>query len=539
MRNALLSISVISLLLISLFVIFNCGGDSGTSVTTPSAEIGPEGGTVTDKGGASVYIPPGALNAVTTISVETVASDDDLPSDLDFFFMECSGGGIFEPHGLVFNDSVTITLPLVTSLPPGDTLTLFTWSEADTAWDCSQFPAIVDPGGLSVSAKVTHFSYFVVDISFGNADMFDLLNSETSPENAFSNFCSDFQNEFYGVGTRSLPPQVGCCFEAKYIEFYMEYCDGEAVSTFNHTAGIPTSCPRHERITATKAGAAAGAYTTLSVVIHLDYCVPTLHISNYDNFLDLDKGETGTMISGTFNCSDKFPNTGGTIEFSVEGPGSVAPNRIMTNDTWQVHFESTEEGTAVVTATLASCMNPSGRVTDNVMIHCAKKGDWAAVIEIDFTHSGEGVDWTFQDHVGILADLTIDDEADSAITGTTISGSQEMDVAPESCDLTAVLAPEFAGGYLKGTKIGEVIQFRYAPDPGSFFVMFGLHCEREPDPPFDIMITAYTNMLATIIGDIIFTTPLVEAFPVTVSGSQSFGSDPPIEYTYTLTMARR
>ena len=537
MRNAALSVAVLVLAVISVFAMTGCGGgDSGTSIAPSDNEIGPEGGTVTDGGGASVYIPPGALSSPTTISVQTIVGDDDLPSEIDSYILEFAGGGLFEPHGLVFDDSVTITLPLDSIMTQGDTLALFTWSDSDTAWEWTPTPAIVDPGGLSASAKVTHFSYHTVDVSFGG-DVFNDFDWTADPGAEFTSIRWRFLEQCYSPGIRRLPSNVGCCFRVNYITFTMEYCDGESMTPYVTDIGTPGDDVRHERITAHREGPVPGSYISWDIVVHMAHSAPSLSISSYDNLLRIDEGETSTMIYGTFNCSDRFPDDGGLLEFTVDGPGSVAPSRISSSDNWRVRFQSTEEGRATVTATLASCMNPEGRVSETAVIDC-RKNQWYAVIDFNFTHSGDGVDWTFEDHVQIIAPFTINEEADSAVTGVAeeIDGIHEVTVTPESCDLNGVAAPAFEGGYLKGTKTGNVIQFRYAPAPTSFLVMFGLHCERDPDPPFDIYITAYTNMLATIIGDVVFTTLLEPNIPVTGSGSQAFGDDPPIEYTYQMSL---
>jgi hypothetical protein len=79
----------------------------GPLVPPASSTIGPSGGTVTSSDGASIVVPPGALEVETAI---TIASDPSAPLTAD---MTAVGTPVsFAPEGLRFAKPVRLTLPL-------------------------------------------------------------------------------------------------------------------------------------------------------------------------------------------------------------------------------------------------------------------------------------------------------------------------------------------------------------------------------------------------------------------------------------------
>ena len=95
-----------------LFALAACGGGSDVGsepAKLPSgAVVGAAGGTVLGPNGAKVEIPPGALSAGTTISVEqTSAASPPLPAGYS------AVGQMFAltPHGTAFSVPATLTLP--------------------------------------------------------------------------------------------------------------------------------------------------------------------------------------------------------------------------------------------------------------------------------------------------------------------------------------------------------------------------------------------------------------------------------------------
>jgi 6-phosphogluconolactonase (cycloisomerase 2 family) len=92
-----------------------CGGGSSPPAPAPApatsatAVIGPAGGTLTGPDGVQVIIPPGALNADTTIGI--ARSSEGAPPTPEAYPV---AGYVYEltPHGVTFNSPVTVRAPL-------------------------------------------------------------------------------------------------------------------------------------------------------------------------------------------------------------------------------------------------------------------------------------------------------------------------------------------------------------------------------------------------------------------------------------------
>ncbi len=150
--------AVTTLMLLSMpLMIAVCGGDS---IIEPADNmIGPEGGTVTDGGGASVTIPPGALTGEVEITVSTLPEKDDLPEESQTF-LPLLGGAEFGPSGTTFDVPAVITIPVDPPLGSGEEAAVFFWDETEGAWREVEGDVTVAPGGGAVSVEVTHFSLF-------------------------------------------------------------------------------------------------------------------------------------------------------------------------------------------------------------------------------------------------------------------------------------------------------------------------------------------------------------------------------------------
>lgn len=158
MRIQLLAIS--GLLFLSISVAACTGGSGGDPTPTPTptatptgtpvvtvAVVGTDGAQVTTDSGVVVDIPAGALDEAETI---TITESTDAPPSTNTPY---SALYVFEPHGIVFAQPVTVTLPL--SLPQGTTTATVFWEKHDqTGYE--------DVGGTiegaTISAQVVHFS---------------------------------------------------------------------------------------------------------------------------------------------------------------------------------------------------------------------------------------------------------------------------------------------------------------------------------------------------------------------------------------------
>src|SRR5688572_21140848 len=125
--------------------------DDSPSPTGPT-QIGSEGGTVS-AGEASVEVPEGALTAPTEITVATVEVELDAPEGYALV-----GPAIaFTPHGLTFEEPVTLTLPYSSSADALAVLRLD--DEDDDSWEVVE-GGTFDDGAATL--EVNHFSIYAV-----------------------------------------------------------------------------------------------------------------------------------------------------------------------------------------------------------------------------------------------------------------------------------------------------------------------------------------------------------------------------------------
>lgn len=129
-------------------------GSSTTRVSVdPAIEV------FRDEAGASVALPETAVPN-EPVRVAALGNLEGLPPTGD---PESFAGGIrLEPHGLEFTDPVTVTIPLTRQQPPGRQVRLLYWDGEGTAWEETEFVAVVHDDGWTASAEVTHFSYYVL-----------------------------------------------------------------------------------------------------------------------------------------------------------------------------------------------------------------------------------------------------------------------------------------------------------------------------------------------------------------------------------------
>lgn len=174
--------------------------DGSAVPTMVSAEIGPEGGTLSI-GGATVTIPPGALGSTEAITVRTGSVSPSLSADLHSPVFE------FMPHGLEFEVPVIVELPHDGSASPLQVL----WSEDGSSW--SRIGATIL--GSSARARVSHFSHAVVaDDQCGDAAREE--SEECDDGNRYAgDGCSDvctLELGWYGGCDSGPPAPAGQCY---------------------------------------------------------------------------------------------------------------------------------------------------------------------------------------------------------------------------------------------------------------------------------------------------------------------------------------
>jgi len=106
---------------------------------------------------ARAEVPPGALASDTVISVSVPAQDarPTPPAGSELLGLVEIG-----PDDAQFSTAMGVLMPLVRSLPPGESLPLRRWNPADGAWVDEGLSAIVEPDGQSARAAVSRFSLY-------------------------------------------------------------------------------------------------------------------------------------------------------------------------------------------------------------------------------------------------------------------------------------------------------------------------------------------------------------------------------------------
>jgi uncharacterized delta-60 repeat protein len=159
-KNRLASLTLLACL--SLLVAA-CGGGGDTTNPPPPAQtppppgtIGPAGGTVTGPNGTQVVIPANALvqNVVIAIT-QSSAGAPALPNNLTV----AGPMYAFTPHGTVFAQPATMTVPFDPALvPQGATLHLYKTNAAQTAWEEVAGATV---SGNTIRGSVNGFSHAV------------------------------------------------------------------------------------------------------------------------------------------------------------------------------------------------------------------------------------------------------------------------------------------------------------------------------------------------------------------------------------------
>jgi hypothetical protein len=120
-----------------------------------------QGGSVsTTDGAASLDVPPGALPTNAFISIARILGTN-LPAAAPG--RRLLGGVRFAPDGIVFNQPVTITLPLAERRPPGTVIALKYFIRATSTFVDNGLTATVTANGREAVGQISHFSEVMGD----------------------------------------------------------------------------------------------------------------------------------------------------------------------------------------------------------------------------------------------------------------------------------------------------------------------------------------------------------------------------------------
>ena len=150
------SIVLLAVSLVSIAGLLSaCGGGEETNGRpTAKATVGIDGGTVALEGGASIEIPPGAVDEDATLTISESDQTPSLPEGLELV------GRVWEmgPSGTTFAAPARITLPLPEGQDPGDIVGVVTLQPNDGEW--VGVSSSIDAEAGTVSAFIDHLSPF-------------------------------------------------------------------------------------------------------------------------------------------------------------------------------------------------------------------------------------------------------------------------------------------------------------------------------------------------------------------------------------------
>jgi len=320
-------------------------------------KIGAAGGCVYDPGGANVTIPEGALDAETLITVETL-NQTGLPAPTPPL-TQFLGAASFGPDGLTFKTDVTITIPLNESKTPGTLLPLFVYDAEKEEFVETDTLAIVNPGGRTASANVTHFSIDALldgvtpEATGGCYE--EALDSGYSPQEAF-NSVVDYVLSWAELGKCDLesrlefPKLVGVLVSLTYevdglspppLIFSLGETGGAAsyiTDTYSLDYKWVSDDKEHSMI------------YSLVVEVFIEYVQPRIEIPQ--TVIVLKSGDTAT-ISAILKCCGETPVPERGVEFHLSPLfGSISPASDTTDGNGAAETTYTapdEEGTAVLT----------------------------------------------------------------------------------------------------------------------------------------------------------------------------------------------
>ena len=183
--------TTLKLVLLLILTHLGCNGSGSKSEASENtAEIGPEGGSITTSSGASIVVPPSALQQTETIAITYHETLTDLPADSSANVLGRYLGGVsLSPVGLEFASLVTVTIPLNENVPAGEEFVLFYFDDGSsndalypenyTGWQQTNFRGTVSADGRNLVVQVDHFSTYVVQMNFGG-DTLDILGEQVA-----------------------------------------------------------------------------------------------------------------------------------------------------------------------------------------------------------------------------------------------------------------------------------------------------------------------------------------------------------------------
>lgn len=520
------------LLLVSIPALATCSSDEQASNT-----IGPAGGTVSDPGGASVTVPPGALSEAVEITVKTFQDPESGPyptGPLPNFW----GGLELGPSGTEFDKPVTITFPTRQPLNPGGDYQLFVYDPDEQRWENAKRPLTVNPDGTTLQGQVSHFSVFNGGgFEGGSAARSDITGQACEFGSAealcrayeayFKEYVADVGDE--GVYDGECKEVVGLYMDISCdvngVPFFLPVRDGTLAGEADQISVYdPDDCADGD-----------DSYALLDAFATIYYECSHPKLSAAADPSQIELGGSSTVLA-TLKCGEMvFPSQ--TVSFRSEGVGEIDRTSAATNPAGQaqvLYTNDDKEGQATVTASYEACVGKDNAATITGSATVTTGGGWSGMMNVNYDHpiGGAPLD-LFSDAVTINFDFTIDRDGNISGTGT---GSHSVDItAGEDCWVSSTNAPGF-NVVVYGSATDETMNILLAPSP-TMAVSFVITCPHDGDPqdyPYPLAEGLIEGAILT--ENISINVARMDGATDAGSGSRSDGTDIPMHFSWSVTV---
>ncbi|MBD0849741.1 hypothetical protein [Maribacter arenosus] len=366
--------AIIILSFVTIFFLSGCSKDSTNPIgnfDTNSNIIGINGGTITTDSGASIIIPPGALDSNTEITIRSFDTITELPENMGIMG-EFAGGLVLGPDRLHFNIPVTITIPTNSPLFNANEVKLFYLDNGDASnsnypanyagWQQTDCVGTSSMYGTIVTAEIDHFSTYVIQMNFGDNTL-DILGDmvETFGDNGlgvdFENYQTYFESTVANLDdlhVYDLPGGFGYdCYKVVGLEYILYHDLGvlfeNPLYDFKGKKGEIAFYYNYEGDRSLVLNGSEQEFIYhLFINVYIDRTPPKLEIGTFWNVV-----EVGNQIdiNGCLTCgSSQMKNQ--KITFSVNSNGSIDPMQQKTDSYYgcaEVTLTGNAEGIARVT----------------------------------------------------------------------------------------------------------------------------------------------------------------------------------------------
>ena len=522
-------------LILAVALVASCGDDGGTGPGNDSDTdmIGVDGGTVVGVGGAVVEIPPGALDHEVDISIAAYGDPGDLPAAALPALLPLAGVSC-APDGTVFATPVTITLPTGEPLAPGTIVPLHVWDADAGFWAATPFVAIAAADGATLTAEVTHFSFFAglpgSDALLGDID--PMLCESAAPDAILAAFQAQFREQVAAVDDHGVWQQE--CRKVVGINWDLHAESGGVpadIVTLEGATGDGVLSVSYQM--SCSDGSQPGNAFDAMIDVYYDCAAPALLVQADPGMIEVGGSAT---VTANLRCGEQ-PWPGRAIQFECFGPAGIDDDEATTDPVGRARTMYANDGGAgdvTVRAYVDACegMDQAATVTADAGITVG--GDSQGFLHVGFSQdAGDGPLGVFQDGADVSFHFTA---ADGVVSGEgMLVHAVQIFPGDLDCWLDSVNAPAFPI-MIMGTVADGQVELRFVPQ-GSMPLSFVMMCDR--DDPSDYPYAGHGLLEGMVLyEDVRPSMSFSDGATDSGSGSQDFGGDIPLEYEWNVTIHR-